>query len=200
MQGVNAYRSLATSGKGGWFADFLSTLSYVHAGTTTSTGFTATPPFYMEASVWLPPLSSCDPSNAAGLWPSISLYTDPSVASPVILGPSTEIDLFELYSVDYTKLHVSWHDWNNGAQTSAGGTTVTITNPSASWHIFGLWVDTVTTHWYLDGAEVFNAPTQIKSPYYILIANAFGGPGWPISLAPSSVYPYRVGYVACWTH
>ena len=148
------------SGDGNWYTGAIASAAWKNqtGGGTTTTGFLASAPCYWEAAVWVPPLTSCDIANAAGLWPSISLYTDPQLVSTV--GSSLELDLFELYSINYTIPHFSWHIWSSGgSQLSAGGASPTEPYDfSQGWHVFGLWVDSAVIHWYLDGAEVFTAP------------------------------------------
>lgn len=199
----NYYQSLTQKGTGAWFGVGLSTLAYTNGGAINgqSTGFKASPPFYWEAAIWVPQLvPGIDVPNAAGLWPSFSLYTDPAVTAAN--GSSVELDVFELYSVDYTVPHCSWHNWSStGHQIAALGTTFThgaFPDLSAGWHIWGIWVDVQTTHWYLDGKEIFTQPTQSQVPYYAMLANALGG-GWQVSLTPSQVYTFKVGYIMCWT-
>ena len=176
---ANGYISLRTmNSNGSWLATGIGSAAYNNNGAVKGkpTGFLAAPPCYWEVAVWLPQLSASDAANTSGLWPSVSFYSDPSVTTENI-----EYDLFECYSVNYTIVHTNWHNYK--ANTSGGKGTIT-SDISQGWHIFGMWIDTTTTHWYLDGQEIFNAPTEGGAPLYIVIANALGG-GWPINLSTS---------------
>lgn len=156
-------------------------------------------PFYFEAAVWLPQLQPWDAHWASGLWPSISFYTDPtSTAAPI------ELDLFEVYSVNYALPHCAWHVYGNSP--SSGGSNFSNTqfpDLSLGWHTWGLWVDTNTITWYLDGTAIFSAPNPNTGnvPMYVVIAAAMGGSGWQggetsITMCPSSVYTMQIGSVA----
>lgn len=199
----NWYRSYSQAGDGVWRTGNLSSLAYAKGGAVNgqSTGFEASAPSYWEVAVWIAPLQPGDAPGISGLWPSVSLYTDPAVLSTV--GYSVEYDLFELYSIDYTIPHCSWHKWSpSGQQLAAYGSTFShgaFPDLSAGWHIWGLWIDTATTHWYLDGQEIFTQPTETTNAVYIMLTNASGG-GFPFMMSPSQVYPYQVAYVACWAH
>ena len=190
---ANGYMSLRTkNSNGSWLATGIGSAAYNNNGAVNGkpSGFLAAPPCYWEVAVWVPQLSASDAPNTSGLWPSVSFYSDPSVTTENI-----EYDLFECYSINYTIVHTNWHNYK--ANTS-GGKGTTTSDISQGWHIFSMWIDTTTTHWYLDGQEIFNAPTEGGAPLYIVIANALGG-GWPINLSTSQQYFMKVAYVACWT-
>jgi hypothetical protein len=203
----NYYQAPGTTyqnGNGNWFTGAIASAAWKNqvGGGTATTGFLASAPCYWQAAVWIPPLTSCDVPNAAGLWPSISLYTDPQLGASV--GKSMELDLFELYSINFKIPHFSWHIWSSsGNQLSAGGSSpIQATDMSLGWHIYGLWIDTGTIHWYLDGIEVFTAPNPGGvglEPFYVMLTNGYGG-GWTVSLTPAQTYDMHVAYVACWTN
>lgn len=191
----NYYQSESQNGDGNWYTGAISSAAWKNQEATT--GFLAKAPCYWETAVWIPPLTSSDTPNSAGLWPSMSLYTDPAMTGQV--GQSMELDLLEAYSINYKIPHFSWHIWGSSGQLSAGGSTPTMPDISKGWHIYGLWVDTNTIHWYMDGVEVFNTPNGGVGlePFYFMIVNGYGG-GWNISLNPSQQYNMHVAYVACW--
>jgi Glycosyl hydrolases family 16 len=196
---ANGYISLRLSLKNGKLLSAgIGSAAYDSGGAVNGkpTGFLAAPPCYWEVSVWMPELSADDAPNTSGLWPSVSFYSDPSTKEKI------EYDLFECYSgpggsgkPDYTKVYTTWHDW---AANTGNGTTITVPDISKGWHVWGIWIDTTTTHWYLDGKEIYTAPTKGSAPLYIVIANTVGG-GWPINLSTSKQYFMKVAYVACWT-
>jgi len=113
----NYYRTLSQNGNGNWFRSALSTLANKASATgtiqPTSTGFAASAPCYWEIAMWIPPVDPSEPPNAAGLWPSFSLYTDPAAGNL----NAVEIDIPELDSVDYLVMHLSSRTWNNGVQS-----------------------------------------------------------------------------------
>ena len=193
--------SFYLQGDGNWFTGAIASAAYIKqtGGGNTTTGFLAKAPCYWECAVWVPPLTNFDPPNAAGLWPSLSLYTDPQLLPSV--GQSMELDLFELYSINYKIPHFSWHIWSAaGAQLSAGGASPTEpVDLSQGWHVYGLWIDIGTITWYLDGVQVFSAPNPGGvglEPMYFMIANGYGG-GWVTSMAPIKTYDLHVAYVIC---
>lgn len=185
-------------GNGNWFTGAIASAAWKNqTGGGPTTGFTAKAPSYWETAVWIPPLTSCDVPNAAGLWPSISLYTDPQLP-----GQGMELDLLEAYSVGYNQPHFSWHIWNGSTQLSAGGVAPMMADISQGWHIYGIWIDNATIHYYMDGVQVFSVanPGGVGlEPFYIMLTNGYGG-GWTVSLTPSQTYNMHVAYVACWTN
>ena len=200
----NYYQVTGQPGDGNWYTGAIASAAWKNqtGGGTTTTGFLATPPCYWEAAVWIPELTPCDVPGAAGLWPSISLYTDPQLVATV--GQSMELDMFELYSINFKIPHFSWHIWSSGGnQLSAGGASPTeAVDLSQGWHVYGIWIDTGTITWYLDGVTVFSAPNPGGvglEPFYIMFANGYGG-GFTVSLTPAQTYNMHVAYVACWSH
>ena len=186
-------------GDGNWYTGAIASAAWKNqaGGVTATTGFLAAAPCYWETAVWIPPLTSCDVPNAAGLWPSISLYTDPQLP-----GNGMELDLLEAYSIDFTQPHFSWHLWNGPNQVSAGGVVPNMPDISQGWHIYGMWINTDTMHMYFDGVEVFTFPNPGGAglePFYIMFADGYGA-GFTVSLTPSQTYNMHVAYVACWTH
>lgn len=189
------------TGMGQWYAGALGTAAYANGGAVNgqSTGFLKAPPFYWEIAVWVPPLAPSDAANLSGLWPSIAFYTDPAIGT----AEAGEIDLFEMYSIDYTIPHCSTHLWASGKQIGGYASNVPPQpDLSAGWHVWGLWVDVTTTHFYLDGVEIYSCPTPnnvpANTPWYMVIADQAGGPGWTICLDPSHPYSMKLAYAKCW--
>jgi beta-glucanase (GH16 family) len=113
-----------------------------------------------------------------------------------------ELDLLEAYSIGYNQPHFSWHLWGPSGQVSAGGVDPVLTDISQGWHKYGIWIDTKTITYYMDGAQVFtiaNPGGAGLEPFYFMLANGYGG-GWTVSLTPSQTYNMHVAYVACWSH
>jgi hypothetical protein len=199
----NYYQDPTQKGNGNWFTGAIASAAWKNqVGGGPTTGFLAKAPCYWETAIWIPPLTSCDVPNAAGLWPSISLYTDPELTAGV--GSSVELDLLEAYSINFKIPHFSIHVWSSTGSTLAGSSSVAPTMPDISqgWHIYGIWIDTATIHYYMDGAQVFSAPTPPVvglEPFYLMLTNGYGG-GWTVSLTPAQTYNMHVAYVACWTN
>jgi len=87
------------------------------------------------------------------------------------------------YSIDYRILHTTWHDWKaktggrvcpctatqvqrrlSSTTSSSDGKGITTSDISKGWHVWGIWVDATTIHWYLDGKEIYTAPTKGSAP------------------------------------
>jgi hypothetical protein len=190
-------------GTGSWTTGMISSAAWKNqTGGGPTTGFMAKAPCYFETAVWIPRLTPSDLPNTAGLWPSISLYTDPELTSGV--GSSCEIDLLEAYSIDYTIPHFSLHVWSASGVSLPGGTSATpkMADLSQGWHIYGVWIDTKTITYYLDDVVVLTAPTPAVvglEPFYILLEPGYGG-GWTVSESPAQTYNMHVAYVECWSH
>lgn len=193
--------SANAKGTGGWTTGMISSAAWKNqTGGGPTTGFMAKAPCYWETAVWIPRLTPSDLPNTAGLWPSISLYTDPELTSGV--GSSCEIDLLEAYSIDYTIPHFSLHVWSASGASLPGSTSVApkMADISQGWHIYGIWIDTNTITYYLDDVAVLTTPTPPTvglEPFYILLEPGYGG-GWTVSETPSQTYNMHVAYVACW--
>jgi hypothetical protein len=196
----NYFQNPSEAGDGNWYTGAIASAAWKNqTGGGATTGFLAKAPCYFEVAVWIPELTSCDVPNAAGLWPSISLYTDPQLSSGV--GENMELDLLEAYSIDFTVSHYSWHIWGPSGQLSAGGVSPVTPDISQGWHVYGIWIDTGTITMYRDGLQVFsfaNPGGVGLEPFYIMLANGYGG-GWTVSLTPSQLYNMHVAYVGCWT-
>lgn len=198
----NFYQNPANPhGNGNWFTGAMATAAWKNQiGGGATTGFLAKAPCYFEVALWTQELTACDAPNVAGLWPSISLYTDPQLTAGV--GESMEIDLLEAYSIDFTVSHYSWHHYTSSGGNIGGGSVAPITaDISQGWHIYGLWIDTGTITMYRDGIQVFsfaNPGGVGLEPFYIMLAAGYGG-GWTVSETPSQTYNMHVAYVGCWT-
>jgi len=152
----------------------------------------------------MPALAPTDTPNVTAFFPSVSLYTDPALTKAN--GYSEELDMFECYSSDYTVPAFSWHTWSSHGQTAARGSTFShgaFPDLSKDWHIYGLWVDTTTMTWYLDGRVVFTAPTVgANLPYYVVIAaqaiKASTDAASAIGASPSLAYPMDIAYIGVW--
>jgi hypothetical protein len=205
---TNHQKGLNLGGDGNWWTGGLSTLAYANGGADSNgnpTGFKVKPPFYVEIACIMPALAPTDRPNVAAFWPSVSLYTDPALTSAN--GYSEELDMFECYSSDYTAPVFSWHTWSSdGRQTAAHGSSFShgaFPDLSKDWHIYGLWVDTTSMTWYLDGRVVFTAPTVgANLPYYVVIAAQTMKPNrddaGAIGASPSLAYPMDIAYIGVW--
>lgn len=185
------------TGDGNWYTGAIASAAFKNQiGGGPTTGFLAKAPCYWEVAMWTPELTACDDINTAGLWPSISLYTDPQLP-----GLGMELDLLEAYSIDFTISHYSWHIWSGPNQLSAGGVQPKTADISQGWHIYGIWIDSGMITMYRDGIQVFsfaNPGGVGLLPFYIMLANGYGA-GFTLSMAPFKTYNMHVAYVACWT-
>lgn len=188
-------------GDGNWYTSAISTAAFTRQiGGGPTTGFLAKAPCYWEVAMWVPELTACDVPHAAGLWPSISLYTDPQL-QPSQGGTSMELDLLEAYSIDFTVSHYTWHTYGPSGQTGANGVAPITSDISQGWHIYGIWIDMATITMYRDGVQVFSFanPGGIGlDPFYLILVDGYGG-GWTVSETPSQLYNLHVAYVGCWT-
>lgn len=125
----------------------------------------------------------CQLPGAQGVWPSFWLNTINSVQTPARTTNSVEIDIFEMYGIDMTKLHQTVHNFdpsgNQVTGTNTGGsTTVTIASPVGAFHIFSCLVNSDLIHFYYDGVETFNIATPLPAqtlPMYALVDLGQGG-------------------------
>lgn len=196
----------ASNGDGRWKSPMITSYSYHNESAPSGESFT--PPFYAEFTCQVPALGSSDVPYSAGLWPSITFYTIPSSPGPT--RPSDEIDVFEMYSRltnaagGLTNIQCSTHlynsDGSNGGYTNGGYASGL--DLSHSWHTYGLWVDTTTTHWYLDGVEIYSAPTPTNGAnpaFYFQFGPVMGG-GWPVCLNLANQYVMYVSGWKIWSH
>lgn len=148
---------------------------------------------YWETKLWLP--------SGKGVWPAFFLGDRNGLLVKPRTTNAAEIDIMEMYGVDMTKLHQRTHVWSPSGQdvgTPGAGTTVTISDPTTGWHVFGCLIDPQLTHFYFDGVETFSTPTQaaFMDPLFVMVDLALGG-GWPIDL-PGPVN-LGVAYIRCYS-
>jgi beta-glucanase (GH16 family) len=138
---------------------------------------------YFEMSAKLP--------EGQGLWPAFWLLPADGSWPP-------EIDIMEVLGHDPTTLHNAVHYNGRGGRHMSAGTSTTVADMSADFHVYGVdWqADTIT--WYFDGQQVYQTatPAGLNEPMYILANLAVGG-NWPGSPNSSTVFPaeYQIDYI-----
>ena len=183
----------------GWGTGGINSAAYAQGGAESgqSTGFLASSPSYWEAGLWLPQLAATDPANMPGLWPFIALRTDPAQG-----GTSVEYILCAFHSADYTQLECGWHLWDiDGTQIAAGDNNPVpgmLPDMSGEWHVYGIWINTTRVRWYLDGAQIYSAPTPQNglAPLYVQIANGYTN---DMHFDQANEYTMKISYLNCWT-
>lgn len=156
----------------------------------------AGPGVYWECQAWIPPLLNGEPANAPGLWSSFWLVGDNAFSSNP--GPVAEIDIFEAYSIDYTVIHSTYHDWN-GSGGGAIGVTGTL-DYSKGWHTYGCLINADFVHFYIDGVETGKVATSASAlqPLHCLFDIAFGGGFSTSTLNTSRPHTMLVKYIRCY--
>jgi len=157
---------------------------------TTGKGFSASPPCYWEARVYLP--------AGPNIWPGFVVNSVSGVFKNRTTD-SVELDVFELYGAAMNKVQQYWHVWApNGSQVTSGGGNYFAPGPlSNGWHTFGLLVTSSTTTWYVDGVatQSITTPAAALGPLYAYLDFALTGTTGAIS--PNYE---RIMYVKCWTN
>jgi hypothetical protein len=183
------------NGAGHWISSLISTMDPAKHGFSQAFG-------YWECAMQSPPLLPGDAANTPGLWSSFWLLGANGIGTPGSdSNPVAEIDIFESYSVDYTKTHQTVHNWVSGGDKGFSAFMYSGTvDLSQAVHIYSCLVAPDYVHFYIDGVETFKTPTLVSDTYPLQarVDVAFGG-GWPVSgLSTTGVYKGKVLYVRCW--
>jgi beta-glucanase (GH16 family) len=121
--------------------------------------------------------------SGAGLWPTFWLL-------PANHSWPPELDVFEVLGSDPTTAVATVHSAATGAHTAIASAVAT-GDLSEGFHTFGVNWQQDIIQWYIDGAEVAEAPTpaDMHQPMYLLANLAVGGAGsWP-GVADASAFP-----------
>ncbi len=125
-----------------------------------------------------------------GLWPAFWLL-------PADRSWPPEIDVFEVLGDRPDRLHMAIHTTRGLTE----GTDAEVGDLSRDFHVYGVDWEPERVRWYLDGRQVFEAPTpaDLHRPMYLLIDLAVGGT-WPGAPDESTRFPaeMKVDYVRAW--
>jgi beta-glucanase (GH16 family) len=130
-----------------------------------------------------------------GLWPALWLL-------PEDLNSRPEIDILEVLGDTPDKLRVHFHYIDLDGEERSGGKTVSVSDLSQDWHVFGLRWEPGSIIWYLDGVEQwrFEDDRYIPDePMYLIMNLAVGG-DWPGPPDSSTRFPadFLIDYVRVW--
>ena len=133
--------------------------------------------------------------SGKGLWPAIWLLPSSHESLP-------EIDMAELLGDTPELLRLHYHYKSSGKSESAGK-TVTQSDLSLDWHVYGMDWEKGAIVWYLDDVEQWRYTDQATisgEPMYLLLNLAVGG-DWPGPPDDSTSFPAAmlVDYVRVWT-
>ena len=128
--------------------------------------------------------------SGSGVWPAFWLAGVNGISKTRTTN-SAEIDILEAFGVDMTIAHHYTHIWApNGSQVSGTGSATVQAGMTTGFHVYGCLVNADFIHFYYDGVEVANTPTQPeeKLPLYVMIDLALGD-GFPINIpSPTQMY------------
>lgn len=128
--------------------------------------------------------------QGAGFWPAFWLLPTSGAWPP-------ELDVMEVVTRDPTSTHTTMHTSQTGSRVTTTAAHY-LSDVTKNWHTWGVKWTAETIVWYVDGVEIFRAPTpkDMHTPMYMLVNLAIGG-GW--AGAPNSATPFpaemKVDYV-----
>lgn len=133
--------------------------------------------------------------SGKGLWPALWLLPDKLTSRP-------EIDIMEILGDTPEKLRMHFHFHDAQGKEESAGETLTLTDLSRDWHIYGLLWQNDKIVWYLDGKEKwrFSESEHVpKEPLYLLANLAVGGE-WPGAPDHETSFPadFLIDYVRIW--
>jgi beta-glucanase (GH16 family) len=127
-----------------------------------------------------------------GLWPAFWLLPASGAWPP-------ELDAFEVLGNNPTTLYFSTHS----AVQATQGTTLTVSNVSAGFNLYGVMWGPQTVDLYINNVEVASMPTpaDMNVPMYML-ANLAAGGYWPGDPDSSTVFPANmlINYVRAYAY
>lgn len=126
----------------------------------------------------------------AGFWPAFWLL-------PSDLSWPPEIDVFEMLGHEPGVVYTTAHTASNGTRTKAGAMGL-VADTSAGFRTYAVSWRPDRIRWFVDGAEVFTAPTprDMHKPFYMLANLGVGGPGsWPGPAAPEATGVMRIDHI-----
>jgi hypothetical protein len=155
---------------------------------------------YFECRMKCPVAKDAAGNPIPGLWPAFWLETVPGAYHNNYgnWNASTEIDVAEIYSIDYTKLHCNVHLWNTFDDSRGGGATIDVPDLSADFHTYGVLIQSDVMTFYFDNKKAWQCPTPVEAyqPMYLMVDLALGG-GWDSSKVPNPS-SMQVDYIRCW--
>lgn len=133
--------------------------------------------------------------SGQGLWPALWLLPEDRNTRP-------EIDIMEVLGDTPDKLRMHFHYIDRGGKKRSAGKTVTVSDMSQDWHVFGLRWEPGAIIWYLDGIEQWrydDARYIPDEPMYLLMNLAVGGE-WPGPPDSNTRFPsdFLIDYVRVW--
>lgn len=145
----------------------------------TSTGFTLTPPYAVEAQLFIPgPAGSVLVPNWVAFWSDGQNWPGDG-----------EVDAIESLGVpDWNSFH--WH--GPGNPNGIGGTANMSPHPYGL-HTVGYYRSATQVRWYYDGILVGTEPADSTSPHYLILTHTYNGSP---DLIPSTL---GVHWVRAWT-
>ena len=119
--------------------------------------------------------------SAPGTWPAFWML-------PVDEKPNHgEIDIFEGYTQFKNGVCTTLHDWDNDANSKQNCFNTFGADLTAGYHVYGMLWTAQTMTFYIDGQQIYQAPTLkvMNAPYYMLVDLGLGG-GWPTTSTPAT--------------